>query len=206
MLAWTKVRGNGDDDATIRLVTSNADGDDLIDLETPFAPFYYYWSPDGNRLAYLSRWDRRDNPPSMALRLVELGADDGDGRELTANTLAEGQPFYFSWAPDSQRLLTHVGNAELDTRAIDGASAPLLATPGVFAAPQWSGDGSRLVFAVSEGDLQKLVIADTEGNLVDEITDFDARITFGLSPDAGADLTTLSIDNVHLIRFVFVTD
>lgn len=188
LIAWTEVGASSDDaeaDASIRLVTSRADGSERTDLEAPFPPFYLYWSPDSNRLAYLSNWNRSGNRPSMALRLVEIGTSDEGVRELKASTLAEGQPFYFSWAPDSERLLTHIGNEQVDVRGIDGGSESLFTSPGAFAAPQWSLDGAQLVFAVSEGDLQKLVITDTAGNRVDEITDYEDRITFSLSPDSG---------------------
>jgi len=190
LIAWTEVDASGDDaegDATIRLVTSSADGAARIDLEAPFPPFYIYWSPDSHRLAYLSNWNRSENLSSMALRLVEIETNDGGERKLKASTLAEGQPFYFSWAPDGERMLTHIGDERVDLRSIDGGSESLFASSGAFAAPQWSPDGAQLVFAVDEGDLQKLIITDTAGNRIDEITDYENRITFSLSPDSGPD-------------------
>lgn len=186
LIAWTELRSEGDSDA-IRLVTSNADGGELAQLDAPFPPFYFYWSPDSSRLAYLSNWNRSDNLQSMALRLVEIGSDEAGMRKLTARTLAEGQPFYFSWSPDSQRLLTHVGNEQLDLREIDGGAQSLPVTSGEFAAPQWSFDGNELIYAINEDDLQKLIITDIDGNRLREITDYDARITFGLSPSAGGE-------------------
>ncbi len=74
----------------------------------PFAPFYIFWSPDSSRLAYLSNW-LNGSLPSMALRLAELPQALDGSENLVTSTLAQGQPLYFSWSPDGERLLTHTG-------------------------------------------------------------------------------------------------
>ena len=56
------------------------------------------------------------------------------------------------------------------------------ATFAAFPAPQWSSDGSQLLYAVGEAGAQQLILSDIEGNLTQEITDFDQNISFGLSP------------------------
>jgi TolB protein len=140
-----------------------------------------FWSPDGSRLAYLSNW-RSFNETSIALRLLEL-----EEAEQPIRTLAEGQPLYFSWAPDSTRLVAHIGNERVELHSIDGEPESLELTAAIFPSPQWSADGSRLVYARGDANRQQLVIADAElagsEGAATEITSFGERISFTLSPN-----------------------
>lgn len=180
VVAWTEIIA-GDDDRVNRLVTVEPDGTALASAEVPFAPFYLFWSPDSSRLAYLSSWNRA-SLPSMALRVAEPVAGE---TTIPVRTLAEGQPFYFSWGPDGQQMVTHIGNERLELQTLAGEQLALAPSSGDFPAPQWSASGEQLVYAVEDEGIQRLVLTDLEGAVLTELTDFDNRITFSLNADAG---------------------
>jgi TolB protein len=182
-IAWTEVDTVGDS-STSAVVVSSFDGASQRRSATPFAPFYYFWSPDGARLAYLSNWQSLSQP-SIALRLVDL-SDTGVDAAAPIVTLAEGQPLYFSWAPDSTRLLTHIANERIEIQPVEGAAEPLQLSGAGFPAPQWSADGEYHVYALSDAAGQRLVLADVRGGAQQDITDFDDQISFTLSPDGSA--------------------
>lgn len=167
-IAWARLDGQRS-----FLETSRFDGSERSEVAVPFLPFYIYWSPTSDRLAYLSNWLSLDQP-SMALRMVDVV-------EGVAKTLAEGSPFYFSWAPDGQRLLTHIGNERVELQSIDGAQESLRISGGVFPAPQWAPDGERLIYATADTSSQRLIVADTSGQELAELTDYPGRISFSLS-------------------------
>lgn len=171
-IAWSKIDRRGS-----ALVTSQYDGSERNEVRVPFAPFYIAWSPRGDQLAYLSNWTVVEDP-SIALRLVDV-----NGEESQAQTLVDGQPLYFSWAPDGERLLTHIGNERVELQAVTGEQTPVVISGGAFQSPQWAPDGESLVYALADALQQYLVVADLEGNLQQEITDFDGQITFAMSPD-----------------------
>ena len=109
------------------------------------APFYLYWSPDGQRIAFLTPSQRGQ----MALWLADSHDDD------SAQTIATGAPAYFSWSPDSQSLLMHIGGAQSvssDARVAIFQPQPantikLPDAPGGFQAPAWAPDGQRFLLA-----------------------------------------------------------
>lgn len=105
------------------------------------APFYLYWSPDGRQISFLAN-DR----PGIALWLAE-----SDGK-TAARKIASGQPFYWDWAEDSERMLIHTGGQAPDglITFIDADGASLsgeIAPPGPFQAPGISPDGRYIAFA-----------------------------------------------------------
>ena len=171
-IAWSRIDRRGS-----ALVTSQFDGSERSEVRVPFAPFYIAWSPRGDQLAYLSNWTVVEDP-SIALRLVDV-----NGAASQAQTLVDGQPLYFSWAPDGERLLTHIGNERVEVQTVTGEQTPIVISGGAFQSPQWAPDGQSLVYALADALQQYLVVADLDGNLQQEITDFDGQITFAMSPD-----------------------
>ncbi len=179
-VAWTEVSSNNDDETISRLVATSVNGARRASADVPFAPFYLFWSPDGGRLAYLSNWSRL-NIPSMALRVAEL--EEGAG-EMSVKTLAEGQPFYFSWGPDGRRMVTHIGNERLELQSVDGDQSSLASSSGDFPTPQWASNGEQLIYAVNDDGLQQLVLTELDGTILNEITDFQNRISFTLNSES----------------------
>lgn len=170
-IAWTQLEGSSS-----ALEISRFDGSDRRRVATPLPPFYFFWSPEGERLAYLSNWVTMGRP-TIALRLVEL--KEGN---LDARTLAVGRPLYFSWSPDGETLLTHIEAERIELLGIDGEVEPLVLTAAQFSAPQWSADGQRLLYATANGRA-RLIVADGAGQELIELTDYEGRIAFSLSPD-----------------------
>lgn len=177
-IAWTQVRSE-DDRLKPSLMIGKPDGTIIDTVNLPFAPFYIYWSPDSERLAYLSNW-LIQNSPSMALRLVELS-----GEEATTSTIAQGQPFYFSWAPNGRELLSHVGNELVTLFTIDGEENPLSGASTGFPSPQWIEGSDRFLFAVDDLNGQgHLVMTDRTMADLEELTTYIGSISFSLNPSA----------------------
>jgi hypothetical protein len=128
------------DASSISVTRSDAGGFsvELIDVGTgertsiPTASnsFYQYWSPDGSALASLST----AAPGDLVLDVFTVGRAGGPVR------LADGQPLYFSWSPDSSNIVGHIGNAPLEY-LLEDAPSPEFGAPGDFSAPQWTEDG-----------------------------------------------------------------
>lgn len=175
-IAWTEVNVSSNP-VTAAVVTSRFDGSQEVRTVVPFPPFYYYWSPDSSSLAYLSNWLGDNNQPGMAMRIVDVA---GGAEEVS--TLAEGQPFYFSWAPDSKRLVIHVGGEFVGLLSLTGDQQLLSQTSTNFPAPQWSPDGSYLIYAVDDGQSQSLVVTEQDGRVRRKITTYQGIINFTLSP------------------------
>ncbi|MEM7034926.1 MAG: hypothetical protein AAF629_35630 [Chloroflexota bacterium] len=113
------------------------------------SPFYLYWSPNSEDLTFLTQ-----EQSGLSMRLVNINDEDKE------RIIGRGAPFYWSWAPKSDRLLMHVGGAQanssqahlsvLDNKT--GAKREQLSlAPGQFQAPVWSSDG-RYAFYVAEDE------------------------------------------------------
>jgi TolB protein len=74
----------------------------------------------------------------------------------------------------------------VELHSVEGEPEPLELTAAIFPSPQWSADGSQLVYARGDANRQQLVITDAElagtEDATTEITDFGERISFTLSP------------------------
>ncbi len=171
-LAWTEVVRSGRQ-TTTSLLIALANGSELQRTAAAGTPLAVYWSPDEERVALLSL-----TSGVSELRLVE-GANLG----RQARLLARGAQLYFTWAPDSPRLLAHSDDRPLSLLALDGSTTGLPGTPGDFGTPAWSADGKRLVYALREGGSQRLVIAAPDGKVERRLAEYEGHAAFTLSPD-----------------------
>jgi hypothetical protein len=133
-LAWTRI------ERTPPSVDTVIDGATRLDLDTPTVPFFYEWSPAGDRVALLG------NAPSGGGLL--FGLIDVEAEELT--TVESPPPFFFDWSPDGTRLIAHVAGTVL--RIIDaetGEVRDLREQSGGFPTPIWSEEG--IVVAITVG-------------------------------------------------------
>lgn len=141
--------------------TSQADGSAPVQVFSggpDVAPFYLYWSPDSQRLAFLA--------PSSSDRLALWMADH---RQINSSqVIVRGSPSYFSWSPDGQSLLMHVGGARMAVfRPAGSELTDLPDVPGGFQAPAWSPDGQRFLFVRDAGNqTQEFVLAEGENRRV----------------------------------------
>ena len=176
-IGWTRVDQNAAG-LTSALLTSRTDGSERTETATSFAPFYLYWSPDDSTLAYLSNW-LGDQGQTIALQTVDLTNDSSEP------TLVDtGQPLYFSWAPDSKQMVTHVANARAALVSVASGEVTVLSEASAnFAAPQWSTTGDRLLFVTDIDSIPQLVLSDTQGENAQLITNISREdaISFSLN-------------------------
>ena len=118
-----------------------------------------------------------------------------------------GNPFYWSWAPDSKSLLIHVnGAAQYDP----GARLAMLTLeesvvedafgvkPALFQAPEITPDGSRVLFAAEGQDGEpSLILSDRSGLDQKVLTTYEGTVAFALSPD-GKRLAYIRTDQPRL--------
>ena len=182
-IGWTRVEQSGGK-LESALITSRADGSERTEVETRFAPFYLFWSPDDSKLAYLSNWVGEAGQ-TIALQMV----DSTDPRAEVA-VVGTGQPFYFSWSPTGEKMITHVANQSVALLTLaDGDIKVLTEVAANFAAPQWSTAGDQLLFVMNEENSSQLVVTDANGEdeqLVTTLSRNDS-ISFGLN-SAGTQL------------------
>ena len=174
------------DDQGSALFTAQADGSRRTRVYSGgpnVAPFYLYWSPDGQRIAFLSP----SQGGSLSLWMAK-------GRQAdSARSIAQGSPSYFSWAPDSRSLLSHIGGAQNSSgdahlsvlQSDPSGSTELPDVPGDFQAPAWSPDGRRfLVVRQGVNHFDELVLAtgDDRQVLADTRASTRTGMVFAWSP------------------------
>lgn len=138
-------------------------------------PFYLYWSPNSQMLAFLA------SGTTMELYVVPA-----DGSEV-AHKVRDGQPSYFAWKPDSSALLLHTGGGTpVGNTAVHSVQSKDLTffkeTAGDFQAPAWNADGSARVVVVADGEINQLMQIDQTGQQALSEPTSDGFM-FVLSPD-----------------------
>lgn len=176
-IGWTRVEQTADG-LQSALITSRADGSERTEVETPYAPFYLYWSPGENKLAYLSNW-LSEQGQTIALRLVDL--DRGGDKAVTLGT---GQPLYFSWSPTGKQMITHVANQRVALLTVANGDVKVLTdAPSNFAAPQWTTANNQLLFVTNQENIPQLVLTDVNGENAQFVTNLSRNdaISFSLN-------------------------
>lgn len=208
-IAFVGVTYSGGSPSNGTLYSESSDGSRLVPLykSDQSIPFYLYWSPDGHFLTFLS---------SKGNGKLSLGMAQGD-KENSTEELESGAPLYFAWSPDSQRMLLHVGGAvgDSDQARISvlplserKSQHPISASPGSFAAPQWSPDGKQLLFSTEDSSSgQAVAVSNAQGEGSKVLFKYDGRISFSWSPtgDHIAYIVTearVQVPNFGLVKIV----
>jgi Tol biopolymer transport system component len=135
------------DEFSSEIYTINADGTGLTRLtDNQSYDGEPAWSPDGQRIAFVSS---RDFDPNGAERwkrvLYVMDADGSNVRRLTSSTGRARNP---AWSPDGSRIVAEAVGSGSDNLWVvsvdDGAAKPLFSTPSIDMQPAWSPDGTRL--------------------------------------------------------------
>ena len=142
-------------------------------------PFYFYWSPNGQQIAFLAT--NRDAP--MGLHVVPASGENNESQ-----LLATGGPVYWQWTSDSEQLFVHTGFTGGQSRltfieAAGDGSGENIADPGFFQAPGISPDGRFWSYAeINESNTRQLVVqsADTDQKYAERHT---GLVASGWSPN-----------------------
>ena len=123
--------------------------------ESSAGPIYLYWSPDGKKVGFLASGEAG----------LELQVAGSGGK---AKKVASGNPLYWQWGRDSQKLLVHTGvlaDGELAFYTLAGRTGKPLGTPGLFNAPGLSPSERYLAYAESGSGATRIVLrGNTEKN------------------------------------------
>ncbi len=153
------------------------------------------WSPDGNRIAFVS--NRSNNPDTnynSDIWVVDA-ANTEKGADLLQVTTNPGPDTSPAWSPDGQ-LITHISQTDVEamlyaTRhlAVSAASGGkfrnLTATlDRIITAPAFSGDGDAIYFILEDSGEQNLAKIPTRGGEVERlISGGDVVNAFDIGPE-----------------------
>jgi TolB protein len=139
-IAFVSTEGAGDD-RSYRLQVSDYDGYNARPVLTSRQPIMSpAWSPDGERVAYVSFEQGR---PAVYVQEVATG----ERRKVSERTGINGAP---AWSPDGERLavtLSHQGNPEIYVLDLDtGDLTRVTRSSGIDTSPAWMPGGDEIVF------------------------------------------------------------
>lgn len=172
-LIYVEVVRDQNGTATFRLMRSDADGARPVMLLESREPILSpVWSPDGQRVAYVSFETSR---PAIFVQNLATG----ERRQLTDFSGLNGAP---AWSPDGRKLalvLSKDGNPEIYT--LDLASNRFTRITNHFAIdtePSWTGDGKGVIFTSNRGGKPQIYQVTLASGLVERLTfegEYNAR-------------------------------
>ena len=168
----------GDENFGIYVMDEDGSDVDRLMNTTAFNILLLSWSPDGQRIAFVS--DRDGN--------AEIYVTNEDGRgvtRLTNNTVLDANP---SWSPDGQRIAfvsDRDGSWGIYVMGVDGSDVVHLTndtTPDSI--PSWSPDGRRIAFVSDRDGNAEIYVINADGSDVTRLTNNAAQdVNSSWSPD-----------------------
>jgi hypothetical protein len=171
-------------------------------LSEDHAPFYLYWSPDGKVLSFLTSGQSEEMELWTSVEGVE------------AQIVDRGQPYYWTWMADGERMLAHIGGSIENNpegaglRFVGSESSKrkdLRISPLDFQAPVLSPTQDQILVvgrtdSVSDG----LLLLSLEGELLVKLGDTEGRVAFDYSPSGRylALVTGTEIEGIHIGKLI----
>jgi Tol biopolymer transport system component len=148
---------------TCEIFTINPDGTDRKRLtDNPANDRFPAWSPDGDRLAFVSD---RDGTPEVYT--VDAAGGANVVRITNGGAVMDAAP---SWSPDGKKIAftsTRDGNAEVYVAAATGASSnPVRLTNNAAfdGEPCWSPDGKKIAFISDRDEDRDVYVMNADGS------------------------------------------
>ncbi|MEX0787594.1 MAG: hypothetical protein WD040_02225 [Anaerolineales bacterium] len=184
-VAFRRVMSVQGGSLTSSILVASEDGGDPIEVyrSGTDAPIYLYWSPDGERIGFLTG--------GLAGRPLALRVARADGEETAV--IDSGRPYYWAWSPADSSIFAHVGG----TASSDPAQARLSLLglnesiteigmdlePGLFQAPSYSPDGQSLLFATHlDSGVGELMLTNASGEGRTVVAEFPGAVAFAWAP------------------------
>lgn len=179
-IAYVTVERRGPKDSTYRLQIADADGYNAKTiLESRQPVLSPAWSPDGNRLAYVSFEER-----NSAIYVQDVRS--GQRQKVVSGAGINSSP---AFSPDGQRLAvtrSKEGNPDIYVVELGSGQQTRLTTDGAIdTEPAWSPDGQTIVFTSDRGGSPQIYRVSPAGGPQQRVTfnagDYNARASY--SPD-----------------------
>lgn len=201
-IAYVTRETTGPKTAVYRLLVADSDGYNPISVVRSVEPLMSpAWSPDGQRLAYVSFEDKRAKVYIQHLTTQQ--------RQVVADS--KGINSAPAWSPDGRRLalsLSREGNPEIYVLELSTRQLRRLTNdPGIDTEPSWSPDGRQLVFTSDRSGRPQIYRMNAAGGPAERLTfegDYSARASYAADGQSlalttrvrgGFHVATLRLDN-----------
>lgn len=177
-MLFVRVEDRGDS-RRFRLMFSEADGHNPQPILTANSPIMSpTWSPDRQRLAYVSFEDRRSE-----IFVQELGS--GERRKVASFEGINSAP---AFSPDGSQLavaLSRDGSPDIVVLDLaDGSTRSVTRSSAIDTEPTWTPDGRHIVFTSDRGGAPQIYRVSARGGDVERLT-FEGG--YNASPDLSPD-------------------